>query len=143
MLRKKAGHTQASMAEALDFSVRGYQKYEQGESFPSPETITRIADLLNVSVSDLYGSTIHNPMPKDQIQKEVRDYATKQDLEKLQDSLIEKLMSKEAAGSIPLNKNEHSVRRMFQGLSDEGQDYILKRLRFALKQYPRSAKGLK
>lgn len=53
-IRKSMGMTQAEMAEKVDISVRGYQKYEQGESVPRPDTMAAIAKALDCTVADLY-----------------------------------------------------------------------------------------
>lgn len=42
--RKSKRLTQAEFAEAVDMSLRGYQKYEQGESAPTPEVLERFAE---------------------------------------------------------------------------------------------------
>ena len=42
-LREKAGLTQAEFAEKVGYSVRGYQKYEQGISHPTPDVIDAFA----------------------------------------------------------------------------------------------------
>lgn len=66
-LRREKGFTQAELAEIIDMSVRGYQKYEQGESWPGPAKLRAIAEALSCSVSDLYadplakGATIKEP----------------------------------------------------------------------------------
>lgn len=45
--------TQQNMADALDISLNGYQKYEQAERSPSLDCLVRIADILDVSLDYL------------------------------------------------------------------------------------------
>ena len=53
--RKNKGLTQAEVAKKLYLSQAAYSKYETGASSPNPETLSRIAEVLEVSVSDLLG----------------------------------------------------------------------------------------
>lgn len=52
-MRKTRFRSQADFAGALDMSVRGYQKYEQGETNPTPDMLDKIANALGVTVYDL------------------------------------------------------------------------------------------
>lgn len=45
--------TQQNMADALNISLNGYQKYEQAERSPSLECLVHIADILDVSLDYL------------------------------------------------------------------------------------------
>lgn len=54
-LRMNRKITQQQMADKLCISLNGYQKYEQGERFPSEDTLIRIADILNTSIDYLLG----------------------------------------------------------------------------------------
>lgn len=58
-LRNARGLTQAKMAERVDLSVRGYQKYEQGESWPDAEMMEKLSSALGVSVLGLLGGVDH------------------------------------------------------------------------------------
>ena len=49
-VRMKAGVTQHEIAEALNINRTTYNKYENGATKPSPETLSRIADYCRVSV---------------------------------------------------------------------------------------------
>jgi len=51
--RIAAGLTQAEMAERLFMTQQAYSKYEKGLATPNPETLARIADLLDVSLDFL------------------------------------------------------------------------------------------
>jgi len=53
--RKAKGFTALQMASALQMQIRGYRKYESGDSAPSLENLVIIADLLNVPVDYLLG----------------------------------------------------------------------------------------
>ena len=53
--RVKAGITQHEIAEALNINRTTYNKYENGASKPTPETLSRIADYFHVSVDYLLG----------------------------------------------------------------------------------------
>jgi len=52
-LRKRAGLTQSDIARRLDMSPAGYQRYENGTSEPSMDSLQVISKLLNVSVEHL------------------------------------------------------------------------------------------
>ena len=54
-VRMKAGVTQHEIAEALNINRTTYNKYENGATKPSPETLSRIADYFRVSVDYLLG----------------------------------------------------------------------------------------
>ena len=55
-LRGRSGMTQSEASEAIGVSLTTYQKYEYGKVFPSSESITKIADVFQVHVSDLFKS---------------------------------------------------------------------------------------
>lgn len=52
-LRKAQGLSQDEFAIKVSLSLRGYQKYEQGESSPTPEVIDRFAKALGCTPFDL------------------------------------------------------------------------------------------
>lgn len=52
-LRESNGHTQASFAEKVGFSVRGYQKYEQGQTEVTPEILDLFSSALECDTKDL------------------------------------------------------------------------------------------
>ena len=45
--------TQQNMADALNISLNGYQKYERAERSPSLDCLVHIADILDVSLDYL------------------------------------------------------------------------------------------
>lgn len=51
--RHAAGLTQNEMAQRLFMSQQAYSKYEKGLTTPNPETLGRIADLLDISLDYL------------------------------------------------------------------------------------------
>ena len=56
-LREEQSLTQKDLAEHLGVTGRTIGYYESGDRFPSPDTITRIADFFNVSIDWLFGRT--------------------------------------------------------------------------------------
>ena len=54
-IRKALGFTAQSMADYLSVSIRTYRNYESETSYPSLETLVRIADRLDVSIDWLLG----------------------------------------------------------------------------------------
>lgn len=63
-LRKDRGFSQAQMAARLNVVRQTVSKWENGLSVPDAEMIMEIAEVLNVSVSDLLGTNIE-PEEKD------------------------------------------------------------------------------
>ena len=53
-LRKQRGFTQEMFAELIDISSRNVSNIEQGISFPKPETLEKIIEILEVSSSELF-----------------------------------------------------------------------------------------
>lgn len=51
--RKRAGMTQASLAEKLNYSDKAVSKWERGESVPDVVTLIQLAELFGISVDDL------------------------------------------------------------------------------------------
>jgi transcriptional regulator with XRE-family HTH domain len=76
--RKNADLTQAELAEIVDISVRGYQKYEQGISTPSPEKLSSLARALKCEVSDLY----ENPNKHLEVREGATTYGEPKDIAK-------------------------------------------------------------
>lgn len=52
-VRKSKGITAQYMADKLQMQIRGYRKYESGDSLPSIETLVKIADILDISTDYL------------------------------------------------------------------------------------------
>lgn len=55
--RKMKNKTAQQMADLLDIRVRGYRRYESGDTCPSLESLVKIADYLDCSVDYLLGRT--------------------------------------------------------------------------------------
>ncbi len=51
--RKMGGHTQAELAEKLNYSDKSVSKWERGEGVPDIYVLKQIADLYQVTVNDL------------------------------------------------------------------------------------------
>ncbi|EZH71289.1 hypothetical protein ATO12_11035 [Aquimarina atlantica] len=56
-LRKKNKFSQEELAKQVDIHVNVLGRYERGDSNPSIETATKLADSLNVSLDFLVGKT--------------------------------------------------------------------------------------
>ena len=61
--RKIKGFTAQQMSEKLSIGLRSYRNYESGDSFPSLETLVKIADILDVSTDYLLGRDDAKPDP--------------------------------------------------------------------------------
>jgi len=61
--RKRAGMTQAGLAEKLNYSDKAVSKWERGESVPDVITLMTIAEHFGISVSDLLQDP--NALPED------------------------------------------------------------------------------
>lgn len=55
--RKIAGLTQENFSELLGVSTQAVSKWEQGLSYPSCEALPFIADILGVSIDELFGKS--------------------------------------------------------------------------------------
>ncbi len=53
MYRKRAGLTQAGLAEKLNYSDKAVSKWERGESIPDVLTLAMLADCFEITVNDL------------------------------------------------------------------------------------------
>lgn len=64
-LRKKLQVSQEDFARKVELSVRGYQKYEQGESAPTPEILDRFARVLGCDPLELLSPEEKTPKAPD------------------------------------------------------------------------------
>ena len=55
LTRKSRGITAQYMATRLNMQIRGYRKYESGDTQPPLDTLVQIADILDVSIDWLLG----------------------------------------------------------------------------------------
>ncbi len=53
-IRKKKNLSAEKLGEMIGVSKQAVYQYEQGKSFPGQEVLAKLADVLGVSVSDLY-----------------------------------------------------------------------------------------
>jgi len=53
-LREQKNLTQAQMAELLTIGVRSYQAIEYRKAWPSPETLQKMAEKLDIKLADLF-----------------------------------------------------------------------------------------
>jgi len=54
-LRTSQGILQQALADSLGLSLRGYQRYERGERFPTADVLLDIANFFQVSTDYLMG----------------------------------------------------------------------------------------
>lgn len=54
-VRKDLGYSQTKVAEFLNISQQSYSDYENGKTFPDPDTLIKIADFFHVSIDYLLG----------------------------------------------------------------------------------------
>ena len=54
-IRKNQGFTAQNMADILSVSLRTYRHYESEYTFPSSDTLVKIADTLDISIDYLLG----------------------------------------------------------------------------------------
>jgi len=74
-IRMQKGITQEKVSELIGIKPENYSRIENGLSFPKPENILKISQVLNVEVAELF------------------QFATVEDLDKILEKLIEKLRS--------------------------------------------------
>lgn len=77
ILRRKAGYTQESLAEALGVSRQAVSKWESGQTLPEAATLLMLADLLNCTLDQLMreslsGETPPTPEERSAINEEAR-----------------------------------------------------------------------
>ena len=53
-LRKNLNITQETLAELINMDITSLSKIETGRNYPQPETIEKIANALNVDISQLF-----------------------------------------------------------------------------------------
>ena len=53
-LRKQRGLTQEKLSELIDIKPENYSRIESGLSFPKPQNIEKLADVLNVEIFELF-----------------------------------------------------------------------------------------
>ncbi len=53
-LRKNSNITQETLAELINMDITSLSKIETGRNYPQPETIEKIANALNVDISQIF-----------------------------------------------------------------------------------------
>lgn len=53
--RRKMGLNQTKLAELMGVTQSAVSHWENGETMPTPRQIPRLAEILNIRVSDLFG----------------------------------------------------------------------------------------
>lgn len=56
-IRLSKNYTQKYIADAIQISVRSYQRYESGDRTPNSEVLVKISDILDVSMDYLSGKS--------------------------------------------------------------------------------------
>lgn len=84
--RKRAGLTQAGLAERLNYSDKAISKWERGESVPDVLTMMQLAQLFGVRVDDLlHDSALSEQAPEAEIH---RPLASKRVIQALSSTLV-------------------------------------------------------
>lgn len=71
IFRKRKGLTQENVAEALNIVRQTISKWEKGISVPDADMLIRLAEVLDVSVSELIGSDVADEKNEDMIAVEL------------------------------------------------------------------------
>lgn len=61
--RKRAGLSQAQLAERIDRQPNAIQRLENGEATPTFDTLERLADALSIDVRELFGTSDYAARP--------------------------------------------------------------------------------
>lgn len=69
--RKRKGLTQEDVANSLNVVRQTVSKWEKGISIPDADKLMRLADLLDVTVNELIGSTIKDEKNEDMVAQEL------------------------------------------------------------------------
>ncbi len=88
--RKRAGLTQAGLADKLNYSDKAVSKWERGESIPDILTLMQLAELFNITVNDLLADP--NALPE----------GTPGKLEKAMSQVSEKALKRKANKNVIL-----------------------------------------
>lgn len=62
LLRQESGMTQQQVADAIQTTLRQYQRFEKGEQKPGFDNLVRLADCFQVSLDFLAGRTERRSM---------------------------------------------------------------------------------
>ena len=70
-IRKTKGYTQEELAIKIHVVRQTISKWEKGLSVPDADTLSKLADVLEINVSELLGSEIKEETDKDEIAKQL------------------------------------------------------------------------
>ena len=91
--RKRAGLTQAGLAEKLNYSDKAVSKWERGESVPDVVTLAQLAEQFGVSVNDLLVDPNELPEDAGKVQQAMEQVVEKTLKRKADKGIILKLSS--------------------------------------------------
>ena len=91
--RKRAGLTQAGLAEKLNYSDKAISKWERGESIPDVLTLMQLAELFEISVNDLLADPNALPGNPGTLEKAMTQVSEKALKKKADKSIILRLCS--------------------------------------------------
>lgn len=75
--RKRAGLTQAGLAEKLNYSDKAVSKWERGESIPDVLTLMQLAELFDITVNDLLADPNQLPGNPSKLEKAMTQVSEK------------------------------------------------------------------
>ncbi len=91
--RKRAGLTQAGLAEKLNYSDKAISKWERGESVPDVITLAQLAEQFEITVNDLLVDPEALPQDTGKVQQAMEQVVEKTLKRKADKSIILKLSS--------------------------------------------------
>ena len=91
--RKRAGLTQAGLAEKLNYSDKAVSKWERGESVPDVLTLVQLADQFDITVNDILTDPNQLPAQSTPMQQAMEQVVEKTLKKKANKSIILKLSS--------------------------------------------------
>ena len=91
--RKRAGLTQAGLAEKLNYSDKAVSKWERGESVPDVLTLVQLANQFGITVNDLLADPNELPGDPGKLEKAMTQVSEKALRRKADKSIIQRLCS--------------------------------------------------
>lgn len=91
--RKRAGLTQAGLAEKINYSDKAVSKWERGESMPDVATLVQLADQFDITVNDLVVDPNQLPGNPGKLEKAMTQVSEKALKRKADKGIILKLSS--------------------------------------------------
>lgn len=102
-LRKQKGITQEELAIRLNVVRQTVSKWEKGLSVPDAEMLIRIADIFEISVSELLGANIKNETSRNEIAEQLSRINEQLALKNRRGKLVLKVILGVIIGIIVLN----------------------------------------